>query len=77
MNRRERLRQIKGLLNGTISRDEIKCGVEIWIQELGKDSFRNIKSEETLTRDDLKRRELRVGSSKMIVMMFAKEKSIL
>jgi hypothetical protein len=77
MNRREKLAIIKRLIGGSIAHEELKKDVEIWMQESGKDLYKNIKSEETLTRVQLIERRLLFGKSRLIMLEFIKGKSIL
>jgi len=77
MNRREKLRLIKGLIRGSITSVEPTSQIEIWIEEPGKNLFKNIQSGKTLTREELKRWDLKCGSLKSIVMEFARWKTIL
>lgn len=77
MNRREKLATIKGLIIGSITPNELKRDIEVWIQEKGLNTFRKSKSEETLTRDELNNRELIIGKSKLIKVEFVSGKQIL
>ena len=77
MNRREKLRLIKGLIRGSITSVEPTSQIEIWIEEPGKDLFKNIQSGKILTREELDKRKLNGGNSKLIVMEFKKEISVL
>jgi hypothetical protein len=78
MNQREKLKVIKGLISGFIKPEEIKSEVQIWMQEIGKELFRNIKSEETLTRKELDEYLLTSrNKSRIIIVEFVKGKTIL
>ena len=77
MNRKEKLRLIKDLMSGKIIPEELKKEVEIWIQSPGKDFFKNIKSGETLTSEELKSRKIALGSTRLIMVEFVKSRSIL
>ncbi len=77
MKRDEKLRLIKQLIKGTLKPEELKSEVEIWMRPIGKDFFKNIKYEETLTLGELNKRELAEGVSKLIKVEFVKAKTIL
>ena len=77
MKRDEKLRLIKQLIKGTLKPEELKSEVEIWMRVIGKEFFKNIKSEETLTDEELNKRELVVGVSKLIKVEFVRGSTIL
>jgi hypothetical protein len=77
MKRDEKLRLIRQLIKGTQKPEELKSEVEVWMRPIGKDFFKNIKYEETLTLGELNKRELAVGVSKLIKVEFVKGKTIL
>ena len=77
MKRDEKLRLIKQLIKGTITPEELKSEVEVWMRPIGKDFFKNIKSEETLTPGELNRRQLAIGASNLIKIEFVKGMRIL
>lgn len=54
MNRRGKIRLIKGLIMGTIKLEELaEPEIEVWIQIIGTDSYRHFKTGEISTKDDL------------------------
>jgi hypothetical protein len=63
-------------MNGTIIPGEHKSEVEVWIQGYGKDLFKNIKSGETLTSEELKGRKIALGSTRLIMVEFVKTRNI-
>ena len=76
MNRREKIRLIRGLLLGAIELEELaEPEIEVWIQIIGTDSYRHFKTEEKLSKSDLDRRE-RINK-KIIRMEFVEGKTIL
>ncbi len=77
MKRDEKLRLIKQLIKGTITPEELKSEVEVWMRPIGKDFFKNIKSEETLTPGELNRRQLAIGATNLIKVEFVKGMRIL
>jgi len=77
MKRDEKMRLIKQLIKGTLKPEKLKKEVEVWMRPIGKDFFKNIKSEETLNAEELNSRELAVGVSKLIKVVFEKERTIL
>jgi hypothetical protein len=77
MKRDEKLRLIKQLIKGTVKPEELKSEVEIWMRVIDKEIFKNIKSEETLTLAELNKRELAVGVSKLIKVVYEKGRTIL
>jgi len=76
MNRREKIRLIRGLLLGAIELEELaEPEVEVWIQEIGTDRYRHFKTEEKLSKSDLDRR---VAINKKVIRMdFVQGKTIL
>lgn len=77
MNRRDKLKLIKSILNGSVNSIELKKDVEVWIQEPGKDLFTDVKSGKILTRQDLDRHILKFTSQKFVKMEFVSSRTIL
>lgn len=77
MKRDEKLRLIKQLIKGTVKPEELKSEIEIWMRVIDKEIFKNIKSEETLTLVELNKRELAVGVSKLIKVVYENGRTIL
>lgn len=76
MNRSEKIRLIRGLISGTIELEEFEePKIEVWIQVIGADSYKNFKTEEILAKSELVNRE-RV-KRKIIRMDFVQGKTIL
>jgi hypothetical protein len=77
MNRYEKIKLIRGLVNGSVSPIELKRGIEVWVQQIGTNIYHNYVSNETSTFEVLKERESIIGDSRLIVVQFVKGKSIL
>jgi hypothetical protein len=76
MKRSEKIRLIKGLLLGAIELEELtEPEIEIWIQEIGTDSYRHFKTGEVANSFNLENRE-RINT-KIIIMNYVKDKNIL
>lgn len=76
MKRSEKIRLIKGLLGGTIELEELaKPDIEVWIQVIGTDSYKNFKTGETIPKSLLSSRERL--NKKIIRMEFVEGKTIL
>ena len=77
MNRAEKLRKIRGLISGYVNPELLKNEIEVWIQDYQTDTFRRVKSEETLTREEINKRESKIENSKLIKVEFIAGKQIL
>jgi hypothetical protein len=65
------LRLIKGLIRGSIVSEELESQIEIWIEEPGKGLFKNIKSNEIITRMELNHKKLGVRCLRIIMVDFS------
>lgn len=76
MNRKEKIRLIKGLLGGTIELEELaEPEIEVWIQVTGTDLYKHFKTGEILPKSDLSSREKL--NKKIIRLEFVEGKTIL
>jgi hypothetical protein len=76
MTRSEKIRLIRALVRGAINPSEIlETEVEVWIQETGKESYRNAKTGDIANRDILDKRNK--ANTKIIRMDYVQGKKIL
>lgn len=76
MNRKEKIRIIKGLMLGTIELDELtEPEIEVWIQVFGTDLYKHFKTEVTIPKSEIDRKE--TLNKKIIRLDFMKGKTIL